>query len=102
MKQIIEGRLYDTETADELGDYAYSHRSDFYSWSETLYRTKAARYFIAGEGGPLSKYARSCGQGETAGGEGIRIVTEAEAREWMEEYADADAYIAAFGEPEGA
>ena len=102
MKAIIQGKLYDTDTADELGDYSYSNRGDFRFWAETLYRTKAGAYFIAGEGGPMSMYARPCGQNETAGGEVIRVVTEADAREWMERNCDADAYIAAFGEPEGA
>ncbi len=102
MKQIINGKLYNTETAEKLGSDSYGYGSDFHHWQEALYRTKGGTYFIAGEGGPLSRYARSCGQNETSGGEGIRPLTEAEAREWMEEHCTTDEYVAAFGEPEGA
>ena len=48
------------------------------------------------------KYARSCGNNWTSGGEGIKCVTEQEARAWMERHADADEYEAAFGPAEEA
>lgn len=52
------------------------------------------------QGGPASKYSRSCGQNEWCGGCDITPMTEQQAREWMEQNATADEYIEVFGEPE--
>lgn len=41
MKKIIRGRLYDTETAKEVGSWeAEVSRSDFNWYEETLYRRR--------------------------------------------------------------
>ena len=50
MKKIIEGRVYNTETAKLLGEFSYSNRRDFNYFSEKLYRTKSGAYFLYGEG----------------------------------------------------
>lgn len=57
-------------------------------------------FFLYGEGGPASKYSRSCGQNEWCGGCDITPMTEQQAREWMEQNATADEYVEVFGEPE--
>ena len=103
MRKIIDGKSYNTETATELAHYESGEsRRDFrYIW-EALYRTRKGAYFVAGEGGPMTCYARSCSDNTTCGGEGIRVLTEAEAKEWMERHGSADQYVAAFGEPEEA
>jgi len=103
MRKIIEGKIYNTETATELAHYEYGEgRRDFrYVW-EALYRTPKGAYFTAGEGGPMTRYARSCGDNSTCGGEGLFVLTEAEAKEWMERHGSADQYVAAFGVPEEA
>ena len=49
-------------------------------------------------GGALSKYARPVGSNNTSGGNEIIPLTENQARKWMEENCDTDAYIAEFGE----
>lgn len=103
MKQIINGKTYNTETATLLGEYWNGcSRSDFGFLSEDLYRTQKGAYFIAGEGGAMTKYCRSCGNNSFCGGERITPITEAEAKEWMEEHCSAEKYIQAFGEPEEA
>ena len=103
MKKIIEGKMYNTETAVCLGSYdngcAYT---DFRFCEESLYRTKKGAFFIAGRGGPMTHYARSCGDNNWCGGKDLRAVTEQEARDWMEQHCDAANYIAAFGQPEEA
>mgnify|MGYP000436735555 FL=1 len=53
-----------------------------------------------GMGGALSKYAKSCGSNESSGGSEFIPLSENEAKEWMERYADAEDYIAEFGEVE--
>ena len=99
MKKIIAGAKYDTDTAKELG-YSSNNcsQSDFNWYSETLYRTKSGRYFLAGEGGARSRYARSCGNNSWTGGSGIEPMSREAAQKWAEEHLDSDKYEAIFGE----
>jgi len=85
MKRIINGKLYDTETAHELCELeSTAYVSDF-EWHETyLYRTKKGAFFIAGVGNAASMWAEPCGQGGHTNGEGLRVVDDSEARQYME------------------
>ena len=84
MRKIINGKRYDTETATQVAHYRHSNPGDFAFYAEELYRTRRGNWFLAGEGGPMSAYARSVGQNETAGGSGISPLTSDEARDWLE------------------
>lgn len=99
MIKIINNRRYDTEKATQVGIWSNdrSYR-DFSHCSETLYRKRTGEYFIYGEGGPQSKYARAVDQNSWRGGEDITPLTVEEARRWAEEHLSADAYEAEFGE----
>ena len=71
MKQVIEGKRYDTETATKIGEGGgKAYPGDFHYYSEALYVTKKGSYFLAGEGGPLSRYGRPAYGGGTCGGAG--------------------------------
>lgn len=86
MKRVIDRKVYDTETAEEVHYYEpYYDSGDFKYYVETLYVTKKGNFFIAGEGGPMSPYAEYLGGGSTGGGSGIRPVSLAEAIDWLEE-----------------
>lgn len=99
MKKIINGKLYNTETAKELGGWAnYGSWRDFQHIEETLYRKKTGEYFLFGEGGPVTKYAEAEGQNSWTGGRRIMPMTYDEAREWAEKHLEADEYEAIFGE----
>lgn len=98
MKKIITGKLYDTDTAKELGSDYYSNPRDFHYWCETLYIKRTGEYFLHGEGGPASKYARRVEQNSWSGGEQIIPLTYASASEWAEKHLDADEYQTIFGE----
>ena len=100
MKKVINGALYDTETAKLLGKNSYSNPRDFRYWVETLYRTKSGKFFLHGAGGALTKYAVSVGQNEWSGGEKIIPLDLDSAQKWAEEHLDGDDYLAAFGAPE--
>ena len=98
MKKIINGKLYDTTTAREVAScYHGEGPRDFRYYSEALYRKRTGEYFLAGEGGPMSKYAKSAGQNSWTGGEGITPLSYSEATEWAEHEMDADDYEAEFG-----
>ena len=103
MKKVIDGKLYNTETASRQA--YWSNRlgwRDFNHCEETLYKTKSGNYFIHGEGGPMSKYAVSAGQNQWGSGEHIEPISEDVAKKWAEEKLDGDEYISIFGEPEEA
>ena len=97
MKQIINNRRYDTETAELLGSDSYSNPRDFNHWTEKLYRKRNGEYFLYGEGGPMSRYAERTGINEWDGGEKIMPLTADAARKWAEEHLDADDYEKIFG-----
>ena len=101
MKQIINGKKYDTDTAKEIAHYCAPGSVQDFSYSEeTLYRKKTGEYFLYGKGGPASRYSRSCGQNQWEGDQRIIPFTEYEARAWAERCIDADEYEAIFGEVE--
>lgn len=101
MKQIINGKKYNTETAKEMGCWSnnYSY-GDFNYCEESLYRKKTGEYFLYGVGGAMSKYSQSCGQNTWSGGSEIMPMTESEARDWAEKHLTADEYEEIFGKVE--
>ena len=100
MLSNINGKMYNTDTAKEIGGWwnGLSTR-DFNHRIETLYLKKTGEYFLHGQGGPLTSYSRSIGNSRY-GGEKIIPISEKEARAWAENNLSTDEYIAAFGEPE--
>ena len=91
MKSIINGRRYDTGNAVLIGEYAYGTASGFEGWEAALYRTpRGKQYFLAGSGGPMTRYSRASGQHSLGGGERIDPLTPEEALAWAEEYLSAD------------
>lgn len=82
MKAIINGVRYDTDKATLIGET--SGGSDFVTdyryWDAGLYVTpRSGRYFVAGRGGPMSRFARSAGQSSWTGGSAIQPMTREDA-----------------------
>lgn len=100
MKKIIQGRLYDTETAKKCGEYEPNpYQSDFHWYRESLYQKKNGEFFLHGEGNAASPYCKTVAQNEWSSGEKIIPLTYDGAAKWTEEHLDADEYSAIFGEP---
>lgn len=100
MKKIINGKVYDTDTAHRCGEYEPNpYKNDFHWYIEKLYQKKTGEFFLYGQGNAASKYSRSCGLNEWSGGEKIIPLSYDSAREWAEQHLDGDDYIAIFGEP---
>jgi hypothetical protein len=99
MKAIINGLRYDTDKATLIGEASSDEsRSDFRYWAAGLYVTpRAKRYFLAGEGGAMTRWAQSIGLNSRSGGSGIKPLDEADAREWAERYLTVAEVEAAFG-----
>jgi hypothetical protein len=91
MKKIVNRKCYDTEKAEEIASYGNNFGGgDFRDMDEALYRTKKGSWFLAGEGGPMTKYSKPCGN-MTQGGKDIFVLTNEEAREWLEEHGETEA-----------
>jgi hypothetical protein len=86
MKKVIDGKLYNTDTATLVADYEpFSNRSDFNWWCEELYVTNKGNWFIFGTGGPASQYSKS-GGGSAWGSSDIRAIEPFHAYEWLESH----------------
>ena len=101
MQKVIKRKLYDTDTAEEIGFYRNScDESDFSFYKECLYRKKTGEFFLYGYGNDLSKYGLAEVNGIEGSVEVIIPFTDEEAKDWIERYSDAHTYIELFGVPE--
>lgn len=100
MKKIINGRMYNTDTAQSLASFESGRPGSFENYYEVLFRKKNGEFFLYGEGSCLTKYAVQIDSNNVSGGSAIEPMSEYEARVWMEENASAEEYIEVFGEPE--
>jgi hypothetical protein len=86
MRKIIDGKTYNSETADKIGEWDNGLGvSDFRHCAEGLYKTKKGAFFIQGKGGAMSSWSESNGN-TTWGSSGIRAVTEESALSWCENH----------------
>lgn len=99
MNKIINGKVYNTDTARKIGTWSNgADRTDF-SWvEETLYQKKTGEFFLRGQGGPNTRYAQQLEASRWTGGETISLVSYDSARQWAEDHLTADQYQAVFGE----
>lgn len=98
MKKIINGNLYNTESAKLIGDtISGSGVNDLRYYYEQLYLKKTGEFFLSGRGGPMTKYAVSVDQNSYSGGSKIFPLSYEEAKEWSEKHLTADEYEDVFG-----
>lgn len=98
MKKIIDGKMYNTETAKRVGYYDNGAYGSFSHFEETLYRKRTGEFFLHGSGDANSRYRKYYG-GYQEGSEEIIPYTKEKAKKWMEQHASAEEYIKVFGEP---
>ena len=100
MNKVIDGAVYNTDTAILLSSIDSGHSyHDFEYYTESLFRTKAGKYFLYGSGNGNSRYGEWHGN---SGGSGEKIMpfTYDEAKQWGEKNLNGDEYIKIFGDPE--
>ena len=91
MKSVINGIRYNTEKSTEIGSASNGYTTDMHYWTETLYKApRSGRFFIAGEGGAMSRYSRQTSQNEWGSGHRIVPMSPGQAQEWCEQYLDND------------
>jgi hypothetical protein len=95
--KTVNGKRYNTDTAEKIADHSNTaDRRDFHQFEETLYKTPSGAFFLVGEGGPMSKYAKATGQNEWSGSsDNFTPLTRAEALQWCEDYGVDNATIEA-------
>jgi hypothetical protein len=100
MKAIINGKRFDTATATLIGDASYpGSQTDFQWWRAGLYKTpRSGQFFLAGQGGPMTRWAQPIGNQGMTGGEGVVPMTLEEARDWAERYLTIAEVEAAFSD----
>ena len=89
MKKLIDGKLYDTDSAELIASVypnGTQDQSNFRFLRERLYRTASGRWFIAGVGGAKTSYSQPAASGGVTGGEDIRAVTDKQAFAWLERH----------------
>jgi hypothetical protein len=85
MKRVIDGKIYNTATAEEICDLpCHAYPGDFQYHETTLYRTEKGAYFVAGKGGPMTRWAQPEGNSGYSGGSGLEVVSQEEARGYAE------------------
>lgn len=97
MKKVINGRMYDTDTAKEIGYQCSNITDQLDGIQETLYRKRTGEFFLHGDGGARTKYAHQTEGGGWCGGEAIVPLSYERAREWAEDYLSAEDYEKIFG-----
>lgn len=98
MKKVIDGKVYNTETAERVASYDNGiSRRDFGFCEEDLYKTKKGAFFVHGEGGAMSRWSQPSGSNGRCGGSDIEVLSRKEALTWCEEHGvDADTIAANF------
>ena len=95
MRAVIEGKTYNPATASLLGNFS-NDEGGFGSLSESLWKTRKGAYFVAGEGGPMTSYSRSCGDNSWTGGSAIHPISVGEALNWAERHLEPEEIEAEF------
>ena len=98
MNKVIRGKRYNTETAKLVGTWEANEpeSSDFWE-KEELYQKRSGEFFLIGQGGAQTQYARFSMGGESKPGIELRPIEAEEASDWAEEHLTADEYEALFG-----
>ena len=98
MQFVLNGRLYDTETATRIGTYTDNALyRDMYYMEDTLYRKDNGEYFILREGGPATYLGYQSGPREWSSGWEVISYKPDEAKEWAAQHLSYEDYSDEFG-----
>ena len=87
MKKVIDGKMYNTETAELVHEWTNRRSTrDFKHRSKDLYKTKKGNWFIYHCGGAMTDMAVSCGDNSYSGSEDIEPISEKDALRFLESH----------------
>ena len=99
MKQIIDRKVYNTETAEQLHYWSNGcFPNDFKRREKTLYRTSKGALFIHHEGGAMTDCARRVGDNTMTGGEYLEPVTAEDAVAFLASHGGTEVVLDHFAE----
>ena len=99
MKEVVNGVRYDTDKALYLGEVYHGEPGGLDYWEAGLYVTpRSRRFFLAGEGGPMTAWAMPIPGGGVSGSWGIIPISRQEALELAEEFLDPETVEEFFGD----
>ena len=97
MRQVIEGKIYDTETAKHLHGWDNGQMpGDLKYRSKDLYRTLRGRYFLHHVGGAMTDMAVSTGNNNYGGSETLEVIDRETAIRFLESHGGSEALIREF------
>ena len=97
MRQVINGKLYDTTTAEQIHRWDNGHFStDFKFRAKTLYRTQKGNLFLHHEGGAMTDMSQPTGSNSYSGGESIEPIDEQTAVRFLESHDGTDVMLEHF------
>ena len=86
IRRVIDGKVYDTATAEEVMRFPRKVHGGDDKWEDTrMYRSPKGKWFIAGEGKALSRWGDREGEYYLPG-EGIELLSDQEAQALMEKH----------------
>jgi hypothetical protein len=98
MRKIIDGKVYDSETAKKIGQWKNDYTCDHSNYcEESLFLKKTGEFFIHGYGGTMSKYAKKNGNNKWSDSSVIKPIPFAKAKKWAMEMLNGEEYEANFG-----
>jgi hypothetical protein len=86
MIKIIDGKRYNTETAELIFKWTNGMVGSFKYREKELYRTKNGNWFLYHYGGPMTDMAIPTGLNEWSGSEDIEPVDENEVFDFLQKY----------------
>ena len=96
MIRVIDGKRYNTETADKIADWDNGcYTSDFGYYDEELYRTKNGAWFLVRSGGPMTCMAVSVGSNCRTGSSDLSPMSDNDALEWLQDHSGESDAVAA-------
>lgn len=98
MKKIINNKLYDTATAKKLAEWDENGTDSRNYISEALYRKKTGEFFVFGDGGANTKYARIGRLKVFEPGSAILPMSLEQAKEWALDRLPKNEYDDIFGD----
>ena len=82
VRQVVDGKVYDTDKGELVAEYVYGNPSSFDWVYEGLYRSNNGRWFVLGKGGAATQYGCQEAPNWWRAGRMIMPVSESGALEW--------------------
>lgn len=99
MRQVIDGKAYNTDTATRLHEWDNGREyRDFRFRSKTLYRTPKGAYFLVHEGGAMTDMAKQVESNSWSGSSSIEVISLHDTLRFLESHDGSDVILREFAD----